>query len=358
MIVTYIYPSAENDHQRVQLRCKNLSDAIRRTGQHQSFLLDLDSFLNMTEEAQELCSRSDILVIYKHLYGRALRMVQFWKARDKRVLVDFDEALNLIPPDFEEYQFWMSDNLSPHCNDFLGGARTQATPLEQFRWGLRQVDSATVPSIHLAENWSDLTRVRQIPNYLNINHYPSQSETSRAGGKLTIGIQCQSISAKGLVATGLLPAIQEVVRLYPHVHFQIFSLAESSFSLPAIDASRITLMPRIPYPAWPAVLAKVDIGVAVVNDAYGMTSSPFSLTEFMILRIPWLASDLPPYRALNQYGWLIPNSKENWKHSLIEVIDCLKSYRKAASGGPFLYALGQDVSANISTVLDFYQSIL
>ena len=106
------------------------------------------------------------------------------------------------------------------------------------------------------------------------------------------------------------------------------------------------------------MLSKVDIGVAVINDAYGMHSSPISLTEYMILRIPWLASDLPPYRSLKQHGWLIPNSRDSWKRSLIEVIDYLDAYRKEASAGAFLYALGQDVNANVAKVLDLYQSIL
>jgi hypothetical protein len=117
-------------------------------------------------------------------------------------------------------------------------------------------------------------------------------------------------------------------------------------------------MPRIPYHQWPTTLAGVDIGVAAVHDAYGMHSSHVSLTEYMILRIPWLASDLPPFRGLQRYGWLVPNTREDWKQSLLEVIDYLDAYRKEASAGPFLYALGQDVSANINKVLNLYQSIL
>jgi len=358
MIITYIHPNLESQDQRVQLRCKNLSEAIQRTGAHQSFLLGLDAFLNQTDEAQQICSGSDILVIYKYLYGQALRMVQFWKARDKRVLVDFDEALDLIPSDFEEHRFWTSENLQPQMEDALAGGRSQATPLEQFRWGLRLVDSATVPSIHLAQCWSALAQIHQVPDYLNINHFPSQARTGRVDGKITVGIQCQAISAAGLVASGLLPAIQDITRLRPQVQFQIFSLADPSQTRLPIDSERITLMPHIPYFAWPAALAKVDIGVSVINNTYGTYSSPVSLTEFMVMRIPWLASDLPPYRDLNQFGWLIPNSKENWKRSLIEVIDYLDGYRKEACAGAYLYALGQDVKANISKVLDLYQSIL
>ena len=358
MIVTYIYPPSEHDQQRIQLRCKNLSEAICRTRTHKSFLLDLDSFLNQTEEAQLICAQSDILVIYKHLYGPALRLVQFWKARDKRVLVDFDEALDLLPLDFEERDFWMTTNLSPQATDRLAGGRASASPLEQFRWGLRLVDSATVPSIHLIQDWANLTPIRQIPDYLNINHYPTTQRGSPSPKMITVAIQAQAIGADGLVSSGLLPAIEEVAALRTAVHFQIFAPARSPVNRLQSASGRITFLPNLPAHEWPALLARVDIGVAVINDAYGMHSSPIALTEFMIMRIPWLASDLPPFRTFNPYGWLVPNSRENWKRSLIEVIDHLDSYRKEASSGAYLYALGQDVSANISKVLDLYQSIL
>ncbi len=353
MIVTYIYPLAENDQLHVQLRCKNLAGAINRTGLHKSFLLDLDSFLNQSEDAQQICTQSDILVIYKHLYGHALRMVQYWQARDKKVLVDFDEALDMIPPDFDEHAFWKSETTSP-----LSARRERSSPLEQFRWGLRMVDSATVPSQHLVEAWSNLTTTHQVPNYLNINHYPPLPTQARSDKKVVVGIQCQAIGAESLASSGLLSAIEEILPLRPHVYFQIFSSPRSSIGRQSAASNRISYRPCVPYHEWPSILTGLDIGVAVINDAYGMHSSPIALTEFMIMRIPWLASDLPPFRALNQYGWLIPNAREYWKRSLIEVIDHLDLYRKEASRAAFLYALGQDVSANISKVLNLYQSIL
>jgi hypothetical protein len=358
MIITYIYPGGEPNNHRIQVRCRNLSEAIQRTGLHQSFLLDLDSFLKQSEQAQSICARSDILVIYKHLYGAALRMVAYWKARDKRVLVDFDEALNLIPPDFKEYGFWMSGEMNSQTRDELVGGRTQASPLEQFRWGLRLVDSATVPSLRLAEDWRSITPIMHIADYLNINHYPIMARRDEPGHPIKIGIQCQAIGAEGLNSTGLLPALEDVARVRPNVQFHFFNLEASAVRNLHVAPHQLLVTPGISYQNWPSVLSNLDIGIAVVNDAYGMHSSPLPLTEFMILKIPWLASDLPPYRSLNQYGWLIPNLKENWERSLIEVIDYLDAYRKEAASGSFLYALGQDVSANIGKVIELYKSIL
>ncbi len=356
MNITYIYPTGMLDDVHVQVRCKNLADAIQQTGWHQASLLDLDSFLAQTEPALTTCQRSDLLVIFKHLYGAALPMVEYWKARDKKVLLDFDQALDLIPPDLAEYRFWMDAESASEREGTACRGRMQASPLEQFRWGMRLVDSATASTLRLVESWSDVATIHCLPDYLNTNHYPLNNRREGCS-EIHIGIQAEAIGAEGLAGTGLLPALKEICAMRSNVHVHFFGLPEEALADLQIDPAQKIVVPRLPYQQRPALLASMDIGVALVNDTYGMHSSCLPLEEFMILKIPWLASDLPPYRSLGQYGWLIPNSREHWGRSLIEVIDHLDAYRQEASGEPFLYALGQDVASNISKVLDIYQSL-
>jgi hypothetical protein len=352
MIVTYIYPTGELNDRRVQVRCKNPAEAIQQTGWHQANLIDLDSFLQQGEAARETCQKSDVLVIYKHLYGAALGMVEYWKARDKKVLVDFDEALDLLPCDFESRAFWTQ--AGPQGPAAPG--RMQASPLEQFRWGLRLVDSATASTRRLAESWSSVAAIRHLPDYVNTNHYPLAA--SREGlSEVCIGILGQAIGAEGLAGSGLLPALEAVCALRPQVHLYFFDLPSAALTNLQIRPAQKTVLASLPYQEWPATLAGMDIGVSLVNDAYGMHSSCLPLVECMLLKIPWLASDLPPYRALGKYGWLIPNSREHWGRSLIEVIDHLEAYRQEASSEAFLYALGQDVNANVTKIIAAYQTL-
>ncbi len=126
MNITYVYPTGELSDRRVQVRCKNLAEAIQQTGYHQASLVDLNSFLLPTEPARQACQKADVIVIYKHLYGAALGMVEYWKARDKKVLVDFDQALDLLPADFEEHAFW---NEPERPANPAAPGRTQASPL-------------------------------------------------------------------------------------------------------------------------------------------------------------------------------------------------------------------------------------
>ncbi len=107
MIVTYIHSNHPEDAPRVQIRCRNFADAINRIGWHHANLLDLDSFAQNTPEAQKICADSDLLVIHRYLYGPILEAIEFWKARDKKVVVDFDQAINYLTPDIPFYSFWM-----------------------------------------------------------------------------------------------------------------------------------------------------------------------------------------------------------------------------------------------------------
>lgn len=63
MVITFIYCNRPIDSLRVQVRCRNLADAINRAGQHRANLLDMKSFVENTSRAQRLCGESDLLII-------------------------------------------------------------------------------------------------------------------------------------------------------------------------------------------------------------------------------------------------------------------------------------------------------
>jgi hypothetical protein len=84
VIITYIHSNKPEDELRVRLRCRNFADAINRIGWHGANLLDLDSFIQNTPEAQKICASSDLLVIHRYLYGPVLQALEYWKARDKK----------------------------------------------------------------------------------------------------------------------------------------------------------------------------------------------------------------------------------------------------------------------------------
>lgn len=358
MIITYIYLPENNHRYRVQVRRTDLADAIDRTGFHKAYLLKFQEFIQNTPHAQEVCEASDIIVIHRYLLGMVLKVVQYWKARDKKVMVDFNEAFDLIPPEMPGYYFWKKGDLQPEYSDWLnnGSIKMDPTPLEQFKWGMRLVDAATVPSVRLAHDWEAFTKVLLVPDYLNVNHYLTVKQNEH--DEIRIGLSGEGLNPDSLFSSGLARALEHVSHQRSSVKIIFSNVATSVVEKINILPDQLEVYQQISFEKWVQILSGLDLGIAPADGEYDIRMGSFNVMEFMVMKIPWAASNTLPYRDLGRYGWLVPNSINNWESSLIELIDHLNAYRAEAVGEPFLFALSQDINENIFKVLETYQSIL
>jgi hypothetical protein len=359
LIVTYIHSNNIFDQNRVQFRCQNFSDALRRTGWNSSYLLDLESFIQNTEKAQEICKKSDLLIIHRHLYGAVLQSVQYWKAQGKKILVDIDEAPNLLTPDIEDYQFWRMGILKPgrKINGMFPNVPVLPIPLEQFSRGLKLIDAAIAPSARLADDWNNIVKTFHIPDYLNTDQYLMVRRQQKQ--KIHIGVSGCHISSLDLQRSGLLTALEHICTKRADIVVYFFDVDGALI----IHSSCIPLQQRVIVDntqsySWPGILSNLDIGITPVEGALGARTSVVRALEYNVTKVPWLASDLPPYRELNRYGWLVPNTTEQWEASITEVINHLDAYQVEAEREPYLFALSQDIYENIGKVLTTYESIL
>jgi hypothetical protein len=138
----------------------------------------------------------------------------------------------------------------------------------------------------------------------------------------------------------------------------LVGFSASQASLLEINAAQKLILPAVPVEEWPQLLAQIDLGLAPADREYGARSSWLRAVEFMLMKIPWVGSDLPLHRDLARFGWMVQNTPGTWERALLEVIDHLEVYRSEAAGEAFLYALGQDVNENIGKVLAAYSSIM
>ncbi|MDR3578296.1 MAG: hypothetical protein P4L50_30920 [Anaerolineaceae bacterium] len=358
MIITYIYLPENNHRYRVQVHRTDLADAIDRTGQHRAYLLKFQEFIENTSHAQEICEASDIIVIHRYLLGMVLKVVQYWKARDKKILVDFNEAFDLISPEMPAYSFWMKGNIQPEFSDWLnGGSNTMdPAPLEQFKWGMHLVDAATVPSIRLAHDWQAFTKVFLVPDYLNVNHYLTVKQNHH--DEIRIGLSGEGFNPASLFSSGVASALEQVCLRRSNVKVIFSNVPSDVLEKINIVPDQLEVYSQASFDKWVQVLSGLDLGVAPVDGDYDLRMGSFNVMEFMVMKIPWAASNTLPYRDLARYGWLVPNSVNNWESSLLELIDHIDAYRAEAVGEPFLFALSQDINENISKVIDIYNSIL
>src|SRR5689334_4073133 len=355
MIVTYIHSNNSVDALRVQLRCRNFADAINRIGWHSASLLDLDSFIQNSPEAQRICSASDLLVIHRYLYGPVLQAVEYWKARDKKVIVDFDQAINYLTPDIPDHSFWVEGN--PLESSMSGGTalkcQNDSKPLEQFKWGLGLIDAAVVSSMRLVVDWSPFANVYEIPDYLNTDQYPASKLTHE---HILIGL-ANGVRTSSVKNSGLLQALERVCCQRSQVQL-LLCCAEQETVARNVNPSQILFQPLGLFDEWANTLLRLDLGLVPIHGDYDLRLSRINVLEFMISKTPWIASHQPAFRELSRFGKLIENSPDAWETAVLKAVDNIDSLKTKASGESFLFALSQDVNENIDKVLKLFTHIL
>jgi hypothetical protein len=354
VVITYIYSNCLEDQIRIQLRCRNLVDAINRTGVHQANLLDINSFAQNTPDAQKMCAESDILIIYRYLYGPILNALQYWKARDKKVIVDFDQAINYLSDDKPGYSFWF-EGVPLRDNSSKNKKIIDPIPLEQFKWGLGMVDAVIVSSDRLVSDWSQFANVHEIPDYINMSQYPVSNQSHE--NEIWIGLG-NSVNYDSFKKSGLLSAMKNVCKERPQVRLVLCNLEKGlGMELNINPAQMKIYSPRF-FEEWVSILLKLDIGLVPILGNYDLRLSSGSLLELMISKIPLIASEQLPFYELSRYGQRVQNTADAWENAILSTVDQLDLYQKKAAKEPFLFAISQDVRANIDKVLKIYTSII
>jgi glycosyltransferase involved in cell wall biosynthesis len=109
---------------------------------------------------------------------------------------------------------------------------------------------------------------------------------------------------------------------------------------------------------WASILQKLDIGLVPIYGDYDLRLGRMNLLEFMISKIPWIASNQPAFREFSRFGRLVTNSPDAWETAIFQIVEKLDDQQQWATGEPFLFALSQDVNENIDKVLKLFTYIL
>jgi len=352
--ITYVYADSAEEWNCSEWRCAIPARAINRQKRHQAQLLDIQSFAQNTPEAQEICGSSDIIVVQRNLFGQVLTAIQRWKARDKTVIVDFDDAYDLMPPTVQNSLFWtkgLVHSQKPGSSEFTP---LDPPPLTQFKWGLRLAHAATVPSSQLAEDWIGYAKMYVLPNYVELERYFKVKPQPHSA--VIIGWGGSFSHLQSFKDSGLETALRKVCRARPKVKVLICGDRRVFDSL-ELPASQSIFQPWVKVSDWPLVLANFDIGLGPLFGLYDDRRSTIKLLEYMVMKIPWVASDSPAYHHLRNYGWLIQNDVVTWERVLLDMVDHLQDHQREAQKEPFLFGISQGIDENIEKVLATYSSI-
>jgi glycosyltransferase involved in cell wall biosynthesis len=352
MKVIYVYADSSLEWNCSEWRCAVPERAINRAGRNNAEMLSIADFGENTPAAQALCESADVIVVQRNLFGPVLSAIQHWKARDKVVIADFDDAYNLMPPDNVSYPFWSQGILnSPDGKP----KRMDPLPLTQFKWGLRLVHAGTVPSKRLADDWQSFTEMHYLPNFIDLKYYENITYQKHEG--VIIGWGGSLSHLQSFSGSGVMTALKRVCRARPQVKVMICGSDRRIVEHLSLPHDRIIYRPWVPYNEWAQVLANFDIGIAPLYGSYDERRSWIKVLEYMVMKIPWVASEGPAYQDLRAYGWLVKNTPSSWERVLLDIVDHLGDYKNEASGDPYLFGISQSVDENVNKILSTYASI-
>lgn len=357
MNVVYVYSDSPEECTGNEWRCAVPARAINRTKRHSAKLLNMNELGENYHKADVVCSSADVIVIQCNLIDPVLSAIQHWKARDKVVIVDFDDAYNLMPSTNPNFHYWSKGIKSTRKAD--GSTLTtqiQPTPLTQFKWGLRLAHAATVPSLRLADDWRELTDVYYVPNYIDLEKYHNVKLEPHDG--ICIGWGGNMSHLQSFKKSGVLEALRRVCTSRPEVKVMIAGGDRRIYDILPIPENQKILMPWVPYSQWAQVLSKFDIGLAPQYGSFDERRSWIKVLEYMVMKIPWVGSAGPAYFELGDYGWLIKNHPHAWERVLIDIIDNLHEYKLDAGRVPYLYGISQSIDENVEKIIATYQNVM
>jgi len=356
MILTFVFADSAQEWNTSNWRCVIPAKAINRAGRHHVHLIGIGDFSRNTPESQSICSQSDIIVVERNLFGDTLSAIQYWKARDKVVVANFDDAYQLMHPSNISYNFWNKGEVNTtDQNGVTTKTNISPIPLTAFKWGLRMIDAAVVSSKILVKDWEEYTDVYYLPNYLDTDIY-LHSEPAVPHEGIYIGWGGSLSHFQSFTDSGILLALKQVLRARPQARLLICGNKSVYERIDLLDSQK-KFQDFVPFEKWATVLRTYDIGLAPLHGLYDGRRSWIKPLEYMLLKIPWLASDNIAYQDISSFGNVVKNTPKAWEAALLDMIDHLEGYREKAAGEPYQYALQQGANENVDNILNIYAEI-
>ena len=342
------------------LRCQNPAKALNRAG-HNAKVISLNDFTSHAFEADALCTFADIIVIERNLWADVLETIAYWRAHGKPVIVDFDDAYDLLPFSCPVLPWWKYGVYA--SEDGKDVSRSRYPAIAQFRDAIQHsVVAATMPSAVLAEDWAWATPCHVLPNFPDVEHYIHRTKTPNKN--TIISWNGSNSHFQSWTASGIIPALINVCRADHGVKIVLCGDHERICrQLSAISDAQKELRPWAVFEKWPNPIMDTDLALIPLSGSAGgfdWRRSDVKGLEHLLLKQPFVASAAPPYKKIMALGLnhrFIKNTPEAWEETILYRLAHLYDDQAEIEAG-YEYAVKQDIYANIQTYVDTYREII
>ena len=333
-------------------------NAFNKAG-HNAKYFHINEFVANGPEVQKTISECDLLMIERNLFQDCLTILQFWKVRNKIIMIIFDDSYHQILKDNVSFPFWTKGEINykdQEGKDQIGYMKPP--PIEQLAWGISMSAGLQTVSQQLADDWSHLNDTYIINNHIVLENYMNiEPLIKHDKDTILIGWSGSLSHLNSWTTSGALNSLKFVVRKYPQVKI-LTSGDKRVFDAIPVPKDRKMFQPFVPAEQYKSLVKSFDIYMIPLNGEYDKRRSWIKAIECCALKVPWIASDYPTYNNCKQYGHVTENGSKNWTEAISNAIENLIQYREFANEVAYPFALTQDIDLHVDERIGLYKHVI
>lgn len=333
-------------------------------------VIQIDHWMSNTALCRQLCADADLIILQRVLIEESIEQAIWWYQRGKTVVVDFDDAYQLIQDDNQAHVFWGLGKV-----EITGPFGVKYTkyldqhPVKQFSDALAKISGATMPSKVLAADWKFAGKCYYIPNYIDSDRYLQFKTFARPDSSwITIGYGGSMSHIPSFQLSGVEEALRQVTQQRKNVRVMVCGDKRVFDRMPVRTEQKVHIN-YCRWNEWPRVLGMFDIGIAPMARRYDDSRSWIKACEYSIMGIPFVASRCAPYQdfidaGIGRYVTFGEDEEkklsraDEWTKTLLDMVDHLEDYKKEATSFPERCMEIADVDRNVLTLEKSYQNII
>lgn len=294
---------------------------------------------NYDETMQEWLGPADLIIFQRNLIVReALDAIRYWQGLGKPVVVDLDDAYQMLPWSNPAHRFWAEmglDRTETLTKIENGDPKPRTERMALLEEGLRLSNGLISPNRNLLQSFAYCVGNKQyyLQNYAEKEWWenlPERDElkTDDEKGRIVIGWGGSVSHYDSFHGSGIFEAMRRIAQRYPQVLLKICGNDRRIYEQLPVSIHQKKHQPGVSPNDWPKQVKSFDIGVAPLFGWYDQHRSWIKGIEYMLAGVPWIGTDGGPngaYADLAPLGRLVKNTPDDWERTLSYYIDNLEN---------------------------------